>query len=320
MTLLDEFPADGFIGSYLRYARRLTDAPDVYHVGCALAALSAAFAPRVAFEGAGGKPGLLNLWIGLVGPSRKTTAIDLLRPVLVDGPIAWTDVDRKSTERTFARFADQPRGIVLADDWAAVCKRIAQPAWEGGCSLLCSLFDGETMRRVTCGPKGEEAQVVETRVDRPRLTSLTGFRGGHKLPPSLESLTRRMLWLYGEPKRYRAASPFDDSRGADRLFAHLALLRRQSFDLRVQIARPVWKVWSRFSRTNCPMIPLHPLYSRLPGLLLRAAALDVLGRVGLVADPRLPVCVQADDVDRMIRVLGPAAVRGLQIAFGEAGE
>ena len=156
MNLLKEFPVDSFIGQYLRYACRLTDAPEVFHVGCALAALSSVFAPRVRLrmpvqtDTDDEAVSLLYLWIGLVGPSRKTTAIVMLRPVLTDGPIEWTDEERKSTERTFDFLAKNPRGLIVEDDWGDVLRRLRSPGWATGHGLLAGLLDGDTMRRVTC--------------------------------------------------------------------------------------------------------------------------------------------------------------------------
>lgn len=311
-SIVKEYPVDTFIGAYVRYARKRTDAPEVFHVGCALAALSSIFAPRVARYPVGSEKEKqpLHLWIGLVGESgrsRKSTCQELVCSVLPDGPLLWSDDDRKSPERSWKFFVRNREGILVEfNDWSAVMAMLRRKVWAGGRGLLFSLQDGSTMRRLTADKGGIEASwIIDPRVTvlaacNPALVRSRGDESGS---------TSRMLWIFGEQKH---PDPFGlpnvcDDKGAERLFNRLARLRRASFDIpMVEIdsaASRVLEAWTVMKQKRA-----EPSFARLGDLLLRATALDVLGSGGL----RIYVA----DVERTIRVLGDAAVRGLVAASG----
>lgn len=331
MNLLREFPASGFIGAYLRYARRCTDAPDVYHVGCALAALSSVFAPLVeaaplielpshpqAWRKAVRKlppespPTPINLWIGLVGPSgtRKSTATGLIDGVLPDPLLPWREFDGKSPERTFEFFRAHPRGLWLPA-WDDFLLRLCRPCWAHGEGLLGGLQDGTNMSRalIEGNVRGRYREPVVTTIKDPCLSTLTTSRGPQKkLPEAVRMLTSRVLWIAGEPRLRRSLPPRSSGKGADRVFCMLARLRKWACSRRGSIgiyreAALVAQAWGREHRVAG---------SRLRSQLLRAATLDALGcRAGHV---------EPLHVERMIRVLGPAAVAGARIALGGGGE
>lgn len=311
-SIVKEYPVDSFIGAYVRWARRQTDAPEIFHVGCALAALSSVFAPRVARYpiGAEKEKQPLHLWIGLVGESgrsRKSTCQDLVCSVLPDGPLVWSDDDRKSPERAWKFFVRNREGILVEfNDWSAVLAMLRRKSWLGGRGLLFSLQDGSTMRHLTAGKDGIEASWIS----EPRVTVLAACNPALVRSRGDESgSTSRMLWLFGESKR---CDPFPirdgrDDKGTERLFNRLARLRRDSFSmLNVGVDSDAIRVL--FEWIDAQQSQTKQSLARLGDLLLRATALDVLGSGGL----RIYVA----DVERTIRVLGDAAVRGLVAASG----
>jgi hypothetical protein len=337
-NLLKEFPAQSFIGQYLRWARRRTDAPDLFHVGAALVALSSVFAPRV-------KMGVvtelsrnpeenrklplpppscsINLWVGFVGPAslRKTTAASLLPKVLLEPVLPWSDEDRKSVERSFEFFRAYPQGVIV-DTWDDVVERMRRPSWSSGHGLLCELLDGTNMSRalVDRSTRGRYREPVVTTIKSPCLSALVTFRGPQKkLPDGVRMLMGRMLWLGGidsstaslptgtrvrstskpAPRRTEPMLPKPDAKGADRVFCELARLRKWSMRRTgIGFRRAAGEMVDRWRRET-PGANVH-----IAAALLRAAALDVLGRYaeGDFVEPA--------DAERMIRVLGPAAIAG----------
>ncbi len=307
-SLLKEFGSDTFIGRYLRYARKVTDAPDVFHVGCALAALSSVFAPRTTMTGVlGGKPDPLNLWIGLVGDSgasRKSTCLNLVRAVLPDGEILWTDNVQKSVERSCDFFSRNREGIMIWGPCVSeVLPTLRKPGWAGSSAgLLHALRDGRTVTQHVA------KRTIEIR--DPRIALLTALtpshlRSGTKRDPG--NVATRMLWLSGKRTRTYAYPPAASVRKTERVFIDLAKLRRQSFDIpTVKVDWPAIAVAGRWIKSQ-PMRD-QEMFARLPWTVLRAAALDVLGSCGAT--------VYASDVEKMIRTIGPAMLDGMRLACG----
>lgn len=314
-NLLREFPADSFIGKYLRWARRRTDAPEIFHVGAALTALSSVFAPRVVGHASSRDrpPAKLNLWVGLVGPAsqRKTMAASLLTQVLTDPPLPWGDEERKSVERSFEFFRTYPQGVIV-EDWDAVLDRLRRPSWSQGHGLLCELHDGTNMSRALCdrSTRGRYREPVVTTIKSPCLSALVTFRGPQKkLPDGVRMLMRRVLWLGGiVPRRTEPMLPKPDGKGADGAFCELARLRRWSFKpgsmLVHREALLAVEEWSHEHEIGGVLPDM-----RIRAAILRAAALDALGRYETTA--------YTAHADRMCRVLGEAAIRGTARAIGD---
>lgn len=313
-SITKEYPVDTFIGAYVRWARRQTDAPEIFHVGCALAALSSIFAPRVARYpvGAEKEKQPLHLWIGLVGESgrsRKSTCQELVCSVLPDGPLVWSDDDRKSPERSWKFFSKHNEGILVEfNDWSAAMAPLRRKSWLGGRGLLLGLQDGGSVSHIA-GSRSKQGYEL-TRIVDPRVTALVACNPALVRSRCDESgSTSRMLWLFGESKR---CDPFPirdgrDENSKERLFNWLARLRRDSFSAsNVGIDSDAIRVL--FEWIDAQQFQTKQSLARLGDLLLRATALDVLGSGG----QRIYVA----DVERTIRVLGDAAVRGLVAASG----
>lgn len=255
-------------------------------------------------------PDPLNLWIGLIGDSgatRKSTCINLVCDVLSDGEIVWTDDAKKSAERSCDLFSRNCEGIVIMPGcWSETLAMLRKPGWGvGGSGLLHALHNGRT---VTYTSKRE----IEIR--EPRITLLTSLAPSH-LRPGMKSdpgnLASRLLWIAGKRTRTYACRPVWDERATTRVFVELARLRRASFDIpTVEVDGPAVAVAGRWLKAQ-PMKD-QTMFCRLPWMILRAAALDVLGSWGQH--------VYGADVEKMIRTIGPAMLEGTRLAYGGGRE
>src|SRR5260370_40289871 len=72
-------PQGGFLGSYSNYVAELTDAPYIYHLMCALAALATAAGNGVYLNAWSGLL-RLNLWVALIGESGEMHKTEAIRP------------------------------------------------------------------------------------------------------------------------------------------------------------------------------------------------------------------------------------------------
>lgn len=118
-----EFPMDavmppsGFIHDYLAWISPLTEAPDQFHFGTALATLSVALG-QDCFLPFGHKRLCPNLWMVLLSPSgiyRKSTALDGGKELLLD-LCAGEDGERADQENGESDIVD--RSLVFADQYS----------------------------------------------------------------------------------------------------------------------------------------------------------------------------------------------------------
>lgn len=229
----DLMPRRGFFPDYVKYARKLTDAPELYHLGTALAIFSAAVAPCVSLI----QPGIagvdvrmpLHLWVLILGPSgeRKTTAtqlgIDTLcgGKGLIDGMVPILSVGR-SPEATFKLLSDHPECLLYHPESCDLVRMLEGSAWSATSGLLCDMYDGRddlpyvrtlAGRRTKRDPHPKPLRTV---IPSPRVAFLCG-----NTPTALEATVKtrsgrnmfvggflgRMLTLYAERTRYVEALP-----------------------------------------------------------------------------------------------------------------
>ena len=196
--------------------------------------------------------------------------------------------------------------MIWGSCWSEVLAMLRKPGWgASGSGLLHALRDGRTVVRHT------GKQQIEIR--SPRITLLTALTPSH-LRPGMKSdpgnLASRMLWLAGERTRTYASPPAVDEHKTERVFVELAKLRRGSFDIPlVNVDGPAVAVAGRWIKTQA--MKDQSMFCRLPWMILRAAALDVLGSRGQH--------VYAADVEKMIRTIGPAMLHGTRLAYGGSG-
>ena len=146
---LEAFPANGFLGEYIKYASQCTDAPVQYHIATALSILSIVVNRKV-FINRGHKGLYPVLWVIVLGDSgtyRKTTSqnigTDLLVDIKDDGD---TDGGLKGSneftkESLIEQLSESPRKILCFSEIASLLTQAEASYNKGLKPILIDLFD-----------------------------------------------------------------------------------------------------------------------------------------------------------------------------------
>lgn len=206
-TVADLIPPDpkGLFHAYVARAQRITDAPDLYHVGALLGGLSAVIAPHCVFsfgKGVGDHP--LHLWVMLSGASgnRKTYCVDLATQV---------GDKKKKPDGIFApwlkkRMFDATGSLRGLEDLVAQEPNTFFRIREGGAFLAenrgrpggvspswwCKMFDGQLQDRAvrTSGIASFDAGKARNRYILPTLLAATAT-------DAMRSYTKPVDWSGG---------------------------------------------------------------------------------------------------------------------------
>jgi hypothetical protein len=297
-------PKTGFFPQYLQWVRRLTDAPEVYHVAAGLAVMSATVSNLIDGEfGIKLPDGTVltsvfptNLWMLMVGPSgdRKSTAMD--KAIECAQPaIGAVSAIHGSFEGTVDLISQKPDIFFYHSEGSTLFSQLQASYWLQGQGTLCDLFDGRTdppyIRTLTGQrtKKNPSPKPITISISRPRVTMLIG------IAPDMLDQTRksdwtggligRMLLIYGELTRLDETPPKKDDEGRQVLTDYLAGIRdtlttmqQNNAGLHVGMrSEPlqVYMDWARklaISTKNRPP-KIRTLFRRLPMHILRAAAL-----------------------------------------------
>ncbi len=234
-------PAQGFFAEYVRYASSLTDAPEIYHVGAALAVHSAVCANHVEIyfpmsskidtdgnsqsviaedvgQRSDGQSVTLawtpsHLWILLVGPSgdaRKSTAVTLATGVAGDLIIDQTAGEITSPESTFDWVSHHPDSFFIYSEGAALFSMFNASYWQQGQGLFPKLYDGVDMKKhLVAGQRSKKNPnpvPIEVTIIRPRVSLLVGVATSHldaaRSTDWTGGLIGRMILLYAERERH----------------------------------------------------------------------------------------------------------------------
>jgi hypothetical protein len=300
----DFVPTDGFFPKYLAWVRRLTDAPECYHVVSALGVMSACTSnwTEGQFEVITSDNETLksvfasNLWVLIVGPSgdRKSTAMNYAVSVGADS-IPHSAAISGSPEATFDLVSQRPDVFFYHPEGSTLFAQLQASYWMQGQGFLCDLYDGRSnppYKRVLTGQrdkKNPSPQTVEIVIRRPRVSILVG------IAPDLLDQTRksdwtggligRMLLVYGERAHYDQTPPREDEVGRLDLQKQIAEIRKSLEEyvhhgkiLRVgmrQDALEAYMSWAQDldnATSNRPP-KLRALFRRLPLHILRVALL-----------------------------------------------
>lgn len=163
----------GWLGTYVLYARRLTDAPIAFHVAGGLAAMAGAIGSNVYWHGGGSREQWPNLYILLLAPSgvfRKSTSVDLPTYPLANA-VPGIILDREFSPEQFIRnLADHPTSVLKESEFGSLLERMKSSYMQGMKQRLTDLFDcQDSYDRVIRGPDGKGERI---RIMRPALTIL----------------------------------------------------------------------------------------------------------------------------------------------------
>lgn len=163
-------PPHGWLRTYVDYARRITDAPEEYHVGVGLNLLSAATCNRSGFPGGPSvtPPVIWTILAGRSGYERKTTSINIGVDLLQRTSGAARLVEGStSPEGMISQIAKCPTGLVVFREMGSFLQQASRPYSMAMKPLMMELYDAPP--RYT---RKLSRRVIE--IEKPRLCLLGG--------------------------------------------------------------------------------------------------------------------------------------------------
>jgi hypothetical protein len=189
-------PGYGWLHDYLAYGIQCTDAPPIYHVLVALAALALAIAPDHVVS-VNGEEHPLHLFLLLVGESgnRKSAAIkrclNLIKPRLAAVKLnhrIWYP-EASTAEGIFDGLIAEPARLMIASEWTEYHNQSKASYNQHTTEFTNLLYDGSTLHRIK---KGQ--QLV---VEKPCVSIL-----GASTPSLIKQCTSIYDWSAGKLARY----------------------------------------------------------------------------------------------------------------------
>jgi len=200
-------PKTGFFPEYLRYARELTDAPDIYHVAAAIGVHPAVIAgvvevynpakrksvteqdgvlaPRETTDDQLAAWAPTHVWPIIIGDSgdRKTTAMNKAKAVLDPFIASREGSVMASPSATLDFVTKQPNTVFWYGEGAQFFGQVASPQWKDGEGVFTQLYDGTMIRRSWASKKRTQdnpvGNLVEATIERPRVTIAIGIALGY---------------------------------------------------------------------------------------------------------------------------------------------
>ena len=306
MNVNDLVPASGFFPSYLNFVRRLTDAPEPYHIVSAISVMSACCSSLCSgkFEVIAPDGEALfstfptNIWSLIVGPSgdRKSTSMGYAVSTAA-GLIPCISAISGSPEATFDLVAKKPNTFFYHPEGSTLFSQLQASYWLQGQGFLCDLYDGREdppYKRILTGKRSKSdptPQTIEITITRPRVTILIGI-APDLLDQARKSdwtggLIGRMLLIYGESSRYDETPPREDVVGMLEQAKNLAeiqkALREYKGNMHVGIRPEALEAYMNWARdldgaTRNRPSKMRSLFRRLPLHVIRIAALYAISQ------------------------------------------
>lgn len=310
MRIEDLIPRGGFFPQYLQWVRRLTDAPEPYHIASALAVMSAAcsrlaegrFDVRMLDGSMLTSTYPTSLWVLICGPSgdRKSTAMNYAMEVgLRSGAVADVSAISGSPEATFDLVSKKPDVFFYHPEGSTLFAQLQASYWLQGQGFLCDLYDGRDeppYKRILTGRRTKKAPdppAIEIVIRRPRVTMLIGIA-----PDLLDTARRsdwtggligRMLIIYGERARYDETPQRRDDAGMTGVVKAIADIsaglkeHRGGAGLKVGMQREALEAYMTWARDLDAMTASRPpklraLFQRLPLHVMRVAGLYAISQ------------------------------------------
>jgi hypothetical protein len=161
-----------FLRDYLDYARKLTDAPALFHVAGGLVATAGAVGSNVSWQGGGRRENWPNLFVLLVAQSgmmRKSTTLELALDMLSTVQPGIILPNEFSPERFVQALSSRPTSVMKESEFASLLQRMQQGYMAPLKAKLTDLYDcqQEYVREI----RGENGY-QQIRVPRPALSIL----------------------------------------------------------------------------------------------------------------------------------------------------
>jgi hypothetical protein len=287
---------DSWLGNYVLYARRLTDAPIAFHVAGGLAAMAGAIGSNIFWRGGGHREQWPNLYVLLLAPSgvfRKSTSVDLPTYPLANA-VPGIILDREFSPEQFIRnLADHPTSVLKESEFGSLLERMKSSYMQGMKQRLTDLFDcQDSYDRVIRGATGGGERI---RIIRPALTILaastldwlveslteTDMRSGFMprflfiAPTIKESEPPGGYWAEGDPKMLAYIT---------KALAQMATMKRTEVSFKKVRRRIVeWTTdQSEVAESGTAADELMGLYSRLGHHLAKLCVLLTVSDEGIL--------------------------------------
>lgn len=288
-------PNIGWLGNYVEYARKMTDAPLAFHVAGGLAAMAGAIGSNVFWKGGGGREQWPNLYVLLLAPSgvfRKSTSVDLPTYPLGNA-VPGVILDREFSPEQFIRnLADHPTSVLKESEFGSLLERMKSSYMQGMKQRLTDLFDcQDTYDRTLRGAEGRGERI---RIIKPALTILaastldwlveslteTDMRSGFMprflfiAPTVKETEPPGGYWAEGDPQAVALIT---------RHLAQMSKMKRAELSFK-QVRRRIvtWTTdHSTFAESGNAPDELMGLYSRLGHHLAKVCALITISDEGI---------------------------------------
>lgn len=288
-------PTNGWLGNYVEYARKMTDAPLAFHVAGGLAAMAGAIGSNVYWKGGGGREQWPNLYVLLLAPSgvfRKSTSVDLPTYPLGNA-VPGVILDREFSPEQFIRnLAAHPTSVLKESEFGSLLERMKSSYMQGMKQRLTDLFDcQDTYDRTLRGAEGRGERIS---IVKPALTILAAST----LDWLVESLTETDMrsgfmprFLFIAPTVKEAEPPggylaSGDAHAVSIITRHLASMSRMKrAELSFKVVRRRFVEWtadhSTFAESGNAPEELMGLYSRLGHHLAKVCALITVSDEGI---------------------------------------
>lgn len=298
-------PGTGFFPEYLAYARQLTDAPPVFHVGAALGCYSSVVSNYAEIlypikmpngdQKMSWSP--IHLWVLLTGPSgdRKTTAAEKAFEAVA--PIIESQVVGSATtpESTFDLVAHNPDAFFYFPEGASFFSMMNAPYWQHGQGLFCELYDGrDEMKRQLAGHRTKQnpqPEPITIYIRRARVSMLVGVATAHldnaRNTDWTGGLIGRMFIIRSKLDKFNAAGKMIDPQGLERLVALIRDTRDgliatngiYRLGIKVEAAK-MFAEWSTAINETSKSKPdkVRPVFRRVSEQVRRIAALYAISQ------------------------------------------
>jgi hypothetical protein len=195
--VLPFIPSHGWIRDYVAYAIQCTDAPPLYHIIAALAAVALAISPNH-FLSVHGEEHPLHAFFLVVGESgnRKSAAIKrclrLIQPRLAAaqmGHRVWYP-EASTVEGIFDGLRQDPTRLIVASEWTELHNQLQKASYnQHGAEFMNLIYDGATLHRLKAG--------LQLIVEKPCVSII-----GASTPSLVKQATSFSDWLAGKLARY----------------------------------------------------------------------------------------------------------------------
>ena len=143
-SIVDQIELQGFLRDYISFAKTITDAPEEFHLGAGLTALSTACGSKIIYPGFGGRRQWPNLYTLLIAPSglfRKSTAVGIAEDLIAEVDSDLILSGEQSREKFLSLLKTNPNVLYPISEFSAVLSMWNRDYSQGFKEIVVDLFD-----------------------------------------------------------------------------------------------------------------------------------------------------------------------------------